>query len=309
MLPYRIVQAEAGLLGGYLTGSQPNIESFVASPSRVHQYLQVRFWGPLAAEPDAFLFPGILVMILAAIAIVGAAWRRVPLRGNYIAFYLCIAVVSAMMFVPWPIELWRYVYWLPGLSFIRMPARFIILTVLALSVLAGFGVDRLVARLSKRASALASAAIAALLLAEYSPYPFAGVPFAIDIPAIDRWLDTQNKPFVIAELPSPNPRMVGALERHQTRSMLHATAHWQKTVHGYSSLRRPLHERLNQELTGFPDATSLTSLREFGVTYIVVHTDDYGDRWRTIEEQIARTPALRLAHVEGPGRVYTIEPE
>ena len=36
------------------------------------------------------------------------------------------------MFVDRPFELWRYVYWLPGFNFIRVPSRFIILTMLAL---------------------------------------------------------------------------------------------------------------------------------------------------------------------------------
>ncbi len=307
-LPYRIVQEDAGLLGGYLTGSQPNIESFMASPSRLHQFIQETFWGPFAKEPDAYLFPGILVMMLTVLAVVTLGPARGRLRDNYVAFYLGIAIVSTMMFVAWPVELWRHVHWLPGLSFIRMPSRFIILTILALSVLAGFGVDRLVARLSKRAATLATGVIAAFVLAEYSAHPFAGVPFAINIPAIDRWLDTQPKPFVVAEVPTPDPRYGGALERHQTRSMFHAMAHWQKTIHGYSSLRRPLHDRLYEELTAFPDATSLAALRDVGVTYIVVHSDDYGERWRTIDEQIAKTPALTLVHVEGSGRVYTILP-
>ena len=86
--------------------------------------------------------------------------------------------------------------------------------------------------------------IAVLLLAEYSVYPFAGVPFAVNIPAIDRWLDTQPKPFVVAEVPVPSAGNLGALERHQTQSMLHAMAHWQKTIHGYSGIRRPLHDQL-----------------------------------------------------------------
>ena len=47
------------------------------------------------------------------------------------------------MFIDRPFELWRYVYWLPGLNFIRVPSRFIILTMLALSVLAAFGFDRI----------------------------------------------------------------------------------------------------------------------------------------------------------------------
>ena len=90
--------------------------------------------------------------------------------------------------------------------------------------------------------------------------------------------------------------------------MFHATAHWQKTIHGYSSLRRPLHDRLYVELTGFPDATSLASLRAVGVTYVVVHTEDYGTRWAAVEEQIAKSGALRLEHVEGSGRVYSVLP-
>ena len=307
MLPYQLSKAEAGQSGGYLSDAQAGIESLLASPSRLHQLLHARFLGPFEREPDAFLFPGILVVVLAVIAV--ASWpARRRLRENHVAFYLLIGVISSAMFIPWPIELWRYVYWLPGLSFIRMPTRFIILTMLALSVLAGTGVDRITARLSKRFAAMATVVMAALLLGEYWAYPFAGVPFSINPPAIDRWLDTQPKPFAIAEVPAPSPGNLGELERHQTRSMFHATAHWQKTVHGYSSLRRPLHDRLYVELTGFPDATSLASLRAVGVTYVVVHTEDYGARWAAVEEQIAKSGALRLEHSEGSGRVYSVLP-
>jgi hypothetical protein len=307
MLPYRFSQAEAGLRRGYLSDAIPATASFLASPSRFHRFLQERFLPPFAHEPDAYLFPGILVMALAAIAIISWPPRR-RLRENYVAFYGLIAVVATSMFVSWPVELWEHVHWLPGLNFIRIPSRFIILTMLALSVLAGFGFDRIAAKLSKSVAAAATAAIAVLLLAEYSAYPFAGVPFAINPPAIDRWLDTQPKPFTIAEVPSPSPGNLGELERHQTRSMLHATAHWQRTIHGYSSLRRPLHDRVYRELSGFPDATSVASLREVGVTYVIVHTEDYGDRWRTVEQQIERTGAFRLEHVEGSGRAYSLLP-
>jgi hypothetical protein len=32
------------------------------------------------------------------------------------AFYFLIAVLSTLMFVDHPFELWRYVYWLPGFN-------------------------------------------------------------------------------------------------------------------------------------------------------------------------------------------------
>jgi hypothetical protein len=181
---------------------------------------------------------------------------------------------------------------------------------LALGVLAGMGFDRLAVQMPRRLKAIAVAVISTLLLAEYASYPFSSVPYRVDIPAIDRWLDTQPKPFVVAEVPVPSPGNLGALERQQTTSMLHATAHWQKTIHGYSGIRRPFHEQLYLDLTAFPDAKSIDSLRDVGATYVVVHTDAYGsnDTWRMVEAQLANTPALKLEHIEGAGRVYSLTP-
>jgi hypothetical protein len=228
------------------------------------------------------------------------------MRHNAVALYALIAIFATMMFIDRPFELWRYVYWLPGLNFIRVPSRFILLTMLALSVMAGFGFDRIAQRLSRRRAWIATALVATLLLGEYSAYPFAGVPYAVTIPAIDRWLDTQPKPFVIAEMPVPSPGDLGALERQQTSSMLHATAHWQKTIHGYSGIRQPFHDQLYLALTAFPDAASIASLRSVGVNYVVVHTEEYGGRWPAIEQAIAHTPELKLEHVEGDGRAYSL---
>ena len=93
------------------------------------------------------------------------------------------------MFVDRPFELWRYVYWLPGFNFIRVPSRFIILTMLALSVLAGLGFDRLAVRFARRARTIAGVGVAVLLLAEYSSYPFGGVPYRWTFRlSIDGWI-------------------------------------------------------------------------------------------------------------------------
>src|SRR6185503_5575273 len=120
---------------------------------------------------------------------------------------------------------WRYVYWLPAFNFIRLPSRFVLLLMLALAVLAGMGFDRLAVQMPRTLKTIAAAVIATLLLGEYASFPFSSVPYKVDIPPIDRWLDTQPKPFVVAELPVPSPGNLGALERQQTTSMLHSTAH------------------------------------------------------------------------------------
>src|SRR6185295_20401989 len=121
--------------------------------------------------------------------------------------------------------------------FIRVPSRFTILSVLSLGVLAGIGFDWLTRRFRSSSQGVLAAVCAALLLVEFA-VPWTTTPRHVDIPAVDRWLDSQPKPFVVAEVPLPSYGSGGnAWERRQTEFMLHATAHWQKTVHGYSGLR------------------------------------------------------------------------
>jgi hypothetical protein len=312
LLPYRLVREQGGLRYGYGLDALPNLPSFLASPTRLHTYLQ-REWlgtGTINERADAFLFPGILLLIAATVAVAG--WRpksRIDWRTEATGFYALLGIISALMFAPPPLGLWRFAYWLPGFNFIRMPSRFVTMVVLCLGVLLAAAADRLTRTMSPRIRAVAVIAIAAVLLAEYISYPFPAVPYSVDVPAVDRWLNTQPKPFVVAEVPVPSPGNWGAHERMHSTSILHATAHWQKTIHGYSSIRRPLHTRVYVELTAFPDERSLTNLRELGVNYVVVHTDTYpGDRWKEVESRLQRFPELELVHTDGTGRVYKLRP-
>jgi hypothetical protein len=185
-----------------------------------------------------------------------------------------------------------------------------ILTLLALAVLGGIGCARLTEGMTPPRRRAVTALLGVLLLLEYNSYPFVGVPFTHDIPAVDRWLDTREKPFVVAEVPVPPTANLGALERQQTAAMLHAASHWQKTIHGYSGIRRPLHDRLYRDLHTFPDARSIGSLRAAGVTYIVVHSEQYSaDEWRLVEAQLRDASDLRLEHSDGAGRVYSLVPK
>ena len=69
--------------------------------------------------------------------------------------------------------------------------------------------------------------------------------------------------------------------------MLHSTAHWQRTVHGYGGLRPPLHEQLYEEMRRFPDERSLRHLAEIGVTHVIVHADMYPpDERRVVETRL-----------------------
>jgi hypothetical protein len=314
--PYRAAQAEVGLKRS-LENWLPAPSSYLATPSHLHQYLRSFITETNFNDTaDAWLFPGVTVVIFAALALLpsrtpglGQDWRA-RLRRNSAVFYVLLAVLAVWLFLPPPVGLWPHLYALPGMNFIRVPSRFMILAMLALGVAMGAGFDRVFGALRAPMRSAAAAVVGMLLLAEYASMPLYNVPFAVEIPAIDRWLDTQPKPFAIAEVPVPSPGNLGAYERQQTMAMLHSTAHWQKTVHGYSGIRPALHQRLNLELTAFPDETSLRSLRELGVRYVVVHEEMYPpERRAEIEARYARHAGdLRLEKIEGPGRIYTILP-
>jgi hypothetical protein len=303
-LPYRRAQVEMGLRRTLENWTvTPN--SYIASPTHAHQWLASWFTETNFEETaSAYLFPGVLPLILAVIAIVPGGVRE-PRKW----FYLALGILSVLLFVPPPLGLWPLVYWLPAFNFIRVPSRFIILTTLAIAILAAYGFERIAQRFSPRARVTATVVAAVLLLAEFTAYPLASVPYAETVPAIDRWLATQPAPIVVAELPTPSSRNTGPFVRHQTRAMLHSTAHWEKTIHGYSGIRSPRLDEATMAMTHFPADDSLKAMQALGVTHIVIHTELYEqEEWRSIEPRLANHPRLRLLRVEGNGRAYLLVP-
>jgi hypothetical protein len=298
VLPYRAVQVEMGLRRT-LGDQAPSAVSFLASPTHVQTFLLSFFPGAQVMErASAILFPGFLTVVLAA----AAWWGPAPsarLRHDRI-FYSVLTLAAVVLAAG---LVWPYVYWLPGLNFIRVPSRFMILAMMGLAVLAGLGADRLCAAIAPARRWIASGLTVLLLLVEFAAMPFAPVPHDIRLPAADRWLNGQPKPFVVAEVP------VVLLDRYQTAYMLHATAHWQKTVHGYSGFRAPLHETLYRQLTRFPDDESLRALRDLGVTYVVVHADQYHEpgEWAAVAARLdAYQSELTLEYRDPTSRVYAL---
>ena len=232
-----------------------------------------------------------------------ASYRRCPT----LFYFLLTAVCLGLALGP-PYGLWQFVYWMPGFNMIRASSRFMVVGLLGIAVLAGIGFDKITARLTRHRRIVLATVVGVLLVAEYAAMPIGVEPGNVEIPAIDRWLDSQPKPFVVAEVPVQRLEDPGVFERQETAYMIHSTAHWQKTVHGYSGWRTDLHMQLYAEMQLFPDETSVASLSGLGVTYIVVHTDFYPPgEWNGVEERLRGfSSQLRLDHVEGAGRVYAV---
>jgi len=319
--PYRHVQLEMGLRRS-LVDWAPSPESFLASPAVVYSWLLSR-WpdAGIMDQATSLLFPGALPIVLAAVALVsgrgrgeatpdvptdGGRWARwaAARRRDPVLFYGLLTGLAVLLSIGPPLGIWPLVYWLPGLNFIRVPSRFTILATLGLAVLAAIGASRLIERAPRHRRRFWAMGLGLLLLAEAATFPLPTRTYAVDIPEVDRWLDTRPKPFAIAELP------VDGSDRIQSVYMLHSMAHWQRTVHGHSGIRPPLHDELYRELRTFPDARSLDSLTRLGVDYVVVHPQFYRPgQWEPVEADLARLgDRLELLFEADGSRVYALLP-
>ncbi len=316
MVPYFIIQREMGLRRTLEDWAVPAI-SFLASPARLWAALLSLFPDAQVNETaGAYLFPGVLPIALAFAAFAWPSRGGAETRPGFRHPRWCYLVLTLLAF--WlaagpPLGVWPFVYWLPGLNFIRAPNRFVLLAIAGLAVLAGFGFDRLIAALPSvtRRRGLLAMVVGGALVAEFAAMPLGTEPYAVEIPAIDRWLARHaatTGPLTIAEVPLPDSRDLNRRERRQTLFMLHSTAHWQKTVHGYSGIRPPQHEALYRALLRFPDDDSVARLQALGVTHVVVHSDLYApDEWLEVNARLtAFTPRLRFLHEEAGGRVYAV---
>lgn len=300
VIPYRIVQVQMGLRR--VPGEPPTWQSFFASPTHLQTFLTSLVpGGEIMERASATLFPGFLTLLAAAAALLP---RRVlalrsDLRGP-IALYAVLTILTLLLAAG---PLWPHVYWLPGLNFIRVPSRFMILTTLCLGVLAGCGADRLFDTARAGRKRVLAVVLAVLFIVEFNALPFRLTAYEIRMPAADRWLNGQPKPFVVAEVP------VVLLDRYQTMFMFHSMGHWQRTIHGYSGMRPELHEVLYRQLYTFPDAASLDHLARLGVTYVVVHIDMYRDPgdWQAAEARLAQhSSRLKLEYQDKTSRVYSL---
>ncbi len=276
--------------------------SYLSSPSWVHQALRrlLPEWDWTRLEPDAFLFPGVLTLVFAALAIERRSRQWWP--------WLTMVVVTWWMTIGPPWSLWGLVYWMPGLNFIRVPSRFTILGVLALAVLAGWGFDRLTRNWPTRRRQLAAVAGGLLLLAEFA-MPIDARPFTDDVTAVDRWLDTQPKPFAVAEVPVSGSRDASRRADVAVMYMRHSLAHHQPTVFGYSGAEPDDYPGVYDDLNMFPSVESINHLKARGVTYVVAHLEFFTDEARPA--YVARlaefADRLQLVHEDGHGRVYRLK--
>jgi len=215
---------------------------------------------PRFVHAERALFPGLATILLAA----AGAWP--PLTATRVAFIVA-GVVAFDGSLGLHGILYPFLYKLfPALQSVRVPARFAVLVVLTLAVLAGGGAARLISRVSGQWQRAGAAAFLTLALLVDGWPLYDRLPMWQSPPSIYAALPAHDA--VLFEFPvhSPADRFAENLPY-----MYFSMWHWTPMVNGYSGFIPASYQALVQGTTTFPDPVALDYLARIGVTHIGLH--------------------------------------
>jgi hypothetical protein len=109
---------------------------------RTPNFFDQRYWGP-SHQVEQFSYPGVVVLLLAATAL-RPGWRADATRRPWIVLLVFALLAALGDYGP----ICTLLYWIPGSSLFRVPARAMLLFQLAVAVLAALSVNDLRASLT-----------------------------------------------------------------------------------------------------------------------------------------------------------------
>lgn len=181
--------------------------------------------------------------------------------------------------------------WLPPLQVIRAYSRAGQMALVAIAMLAGFGLAATLQRWPSRAGVIGLAAVV-LVNAEALRAPLWWAPFDGISPVYAALAAEPNA--VVAEMPVFRPRSIFGNARY----MLNATVHRHPIVNGYSGFMPPSYGPMQASVASFPEADALAALHGLGVTHVVVH-----ENWMSKPRLARIAQSSALARVAGDGRI------
>ncbi len=201
--------------------------------------------------------------------------------------------VAGAIYLPLP-TLLLYLY-LPFFSAMRVWARLGLITVFGVSVLAGYGLQRLHKRcnwqgISARFRArglVVTIAVFCLVILEFAAFPYALGTCSVQARPVDYWLAGQDGDFAIMEFPITKA-MTG-------RSLYMMRTHGKKISFGYGTFFPRAFNEQREVLESFPDKESIALLKTWGVRYVLVGARSYGAAWPQLEKDLSAASGLRHA--------------
>jgi hypothetical protein len=249
-------------LASYFSPSGENLYFGETADKLLHAALGEK--ADLFYRPENSLFAGFLPTILFFVGAWAAVRKHGPAdpwaRGLALSGLVCFALSFARVYVP----LARVV---PGLSGMRVPARFDAFVSLTVVFFAARGVDLLLRRVpGPRARAAVAAGLAIVLAVELAPrgYTWERVPREEELPEVYRWLRDQPAVKGLIELP-----LYG--DSRENDYLYASTVHWKPVANGYSGYMAESYLELANRIRFLPGPAGFDLLRRLGISHVVVH--------------------------------------
>ncbi len=236
-------------------------------------------------------------------------------QGFYLALAACAFVLSlgptlrafnyqTSITLPYML-LYKY---FPGFDTLRSVSRFGVIVFMAIAVLAGEGVARIVdgvvlGRPSRWLRIVFSGMIALMVMSEYASFPIKIEPIEAGtrVPEVYRWLAQQDKGGAVIEFPFVPDWLNNA--RYEYFSAYHRL----RIVNGYSGFAPMPYMVMMTILAQLPAGDSVGLLRAVGVDLIVVHENLYRpDVFRELQSRMAKHPELLAVQSFGADHVYRV---
>ncbi len=254
----------------------------------VHPALPAARWLSAVAQDEGHLFPGFVILSLAAVALVPMGGRRLVTRWRWAYLALAVAAVLASLgpeprawghALPIPkVYEWLAVH-LPLFDAMRVPARFGVVAILAFTVLAAIGAARATRGISRRPLVIVTALVGAIIVWEGYGGPLPVMTNALASGAGDdaayEWLIGQPTGPVLV---LPMATLGGRFTMHQQYGAL---KHRHPVVDGVGRADTPLVQWLSGSASPLvvpeelPRAVSF--LRGLGVRYVMMRRHSFRD--------------------------------
>lgn len=305
-LPYMRVAREQGLerseheiqvysakLASYFSPTSINVY-FGPAANRFLRWALGESTAELFHRPENSLFAGFLPTILFFVGAFAAArkWREGPVdpwvRGLVLSGLISFVLSFAWAYLPLSEVI-------PGLSGMRVPARFYTLTSLTVVFFAARGVDLLMRRMSKpQVRAALAAGLAAVLAVELAPrrLDWERLPREEELPRAYAWIRDEPSIKGLVELP-----MLG--DHRENFYLYAATLHWKPIANGYSGYMAASYTQLANRIRFLPNVRGFELLREMEISHVVVHarSEPRMEALRSWEAKFAQGPRRQVERV------------
>ncbi len=188
----------------------------------------------------------------------------------------------------------------PGLSGMRVPARFYTLTSLTVVFFAARGMDLLLRWFPRpQARAALALGLAAILAVELAPrrLDWERVPREEELPKAYTWIRDEPSIKGLVELPLQR-------DYRENYYLYAATVHWKPIANGYSGYTAASYEELARRIRFLPNLRGFELLRSMGISHVVVHARSASrtEALRKWEDRFARGPRPQIERVyRAPG--------